>query len=255
MGEISPVLIVGLIAAGLLLGAVIGFGLRHIMAARRMTAEKATIEQMKAAAEAHARQIEVQAKDAALKMRDGAEEEIRRRRTDLASEEERLQRRRTEVDRRMERQEQREQMLNKRQSALDRRAAELEKVHADRLMELQRVAGMSVEEARGILLAEVEKESRADMARTIRQIEDEARQEGERRARELVADAIQRVASEHVSEVAVSVVPLPSEEMKGRIIGRNGRNIRAFEQAAGVDVIVDDTPEAVTISSDRKSVV
>jgi ribonuclease Y len=87
------------------------------------------------------------------------------------------------------------------------------------------------------------------MARTIRQIEDEARQEGERRARELVADAIQRVASEHVSEVAVSVVPLPSEEMKGRIIGRNGRNIRAFEQAAGVDVIVDDTPEAVTISS------
>jgi ribonuclease Y len=249
MGEISLVLAIGLVAASIVLGTILGFAVRHMLAARRMTSEKATIEQMNAAAEAHARQIEVQAKDAALKVRDGAEEENRRRRADLAAEEERLGRRRSEVDRRMERQEQREQMLNKRQSALDRRTTDLEKVHAERQVELQRVAGMTVEEARGILLADVEKESRADMARTIRQIEDEARQEGERRARELVADAIQRVASEHVSEVAVSVVPLPSEEMKGRIIGRNGRNIRAFEQAAGVDVIVDDTPEAVTISS------
>jgi ribonuclease Y len=211
--------------------------------------EKARINDKINAAENRARQIEIQAKDAALKHRDDAEEEIRRRRKNLSSDEERLQRRRAELDRRVERQEQREQTMNKRQSSLDRRANELEKVHAERLAELQKVAGMTADEARGILLAEVEKESRADMARTIRQIEDEARNEGERRARELVADAIQRVASEHVSEVAVSVVPLPSEEMKGRIIGRNGRNIRAFEQAAGVDVIVDDTPEAVTISS------
>jgi len=249
MSELSPVLAAGLVAAGILLGAIAGFAVRHMMAARRWMAEKSKIDEMKASAESHARQIEVQAKDSALKLRDAAEEEIRRRRADLSAEEERLQRRRTEVDHRMERQEQREQMLNKRQSALDKRTNELEKVQAERLVELQKVAGMSADEARGILLAEVEKESRGDMARTIRQIEDEARTEGERRARELVADAIQRVASEHVSEVAVSVVPLPSEEMKGRIIGRNGRNIRAFEQAAGVDVIVDDTPEAVTISS------
>ena len=94
----------------------------------------------------------------------------------------------------------------------------------------------------------MEKESRADMARIYRQIEAEAREEGEKRARKLIADAIQRVASEHVAEVTSSVVPLPNEEMKGRIVGRNGRNIKAFEQAAGVDVIVDDTPEAVTIS-------
>src|SRR5690606_14701406 len=107
---------------------------------------------------------------------------------------------------------------------------------------------MSVEEAREILLQEAEKEGRADMARIIRQIEGEAKAEGEKKAREIVADAIQRVASEHVNEVTTSVVILPNEEMKGRIVGRNGRNIRAFEQAAGVDVIVDDTPEAVTIS-------
>ncbi len=249
MGEISTVLVVVIAAAALAAGGIVGFIIRHSMAARRAAEEKSNINSQLAAAESRARQIEIQAKDAALKLRDGAEDEIRRRRADLSAEEERLQRRRSEVDRRMERQEQREQMLNKRQSALDRRANDLEKVHAERLVELQRVAGMTVEEARGILLADVEKESRADMARTIRQIEEEARQEGERRARELVADAIQRVASDHVSEVAVSVVPLPSEEMKGRIIGRNGRNIRAFEQAAGVDVIVDDTPEAVTISS------
>ncbi|MFN2297553.1 MAG: ribonuclease Y [Anaerolineales bacterium] len=249
MGGLSTITVIVLGGAGLLLGVVLGFAVRHILAARRTMEETARINDKINAAENRARQIEIQAKDAALKLRDDAEEEIRRRRKDLSTDEERLQRRRAELDRRVERQEQREQTMNKRQSALDRRANELEKVHAERLAELQKVAGMTADEARGILLAEVEKESRADMARTIRQIEDEARNEGERRARELVADAIQRVASEHVSEVAVSVVPLPSEEMKGRIIGRNGRNIRAFEQAAGVDVIVDDTPEAVTISS------
>jgi ribonuclease Y len=108
---------------------------------------------------------------------------------------------------------------------------------------------MTRDEARGTLLEEVERDSRKDMARTIRQIEEEARNEGERRARNIVALAIQRVASEHVAETTVSVVPLPADEMKGRIIGRNGRNIRTFEQAAGVDMIVDDTPEAVTVSS------
>jgi ribonuclease Y len=107
---------------------------------------------------------------------------------------------------------------------------------------------MSIEDARGILLAEVEKEARNDMARIIRQIETEAREEGEKRARKLIVDAIQRVATDQVAEVTTSLVPLPNEEMKGRIVGRNGRNIRAFEQAAGVDVIVDDTPDAVTIS-------
>jgi ribonuclease Y len=121
-------------------------------------------------------------------------------------------------------------------------------MHSDIVSELERISTMTQDEAKVQLLEEVEREARADMLRIIRQIEEEAQIEGERRARELIADAIQRVASDHVSEVTVSVVPLPSDDMKGRIIGRNGRNIRAFEQAAGVDVIVDDTPEAVTIS-------
>jgi ribonuclease Y len=138
--------------------------------------------------------------------------------------------------------------LNKRQSVLDRRANEVEKMYSQQLEELQNIAKMTQEEARSQLLAETEKEARNDMARIIRQIEAEARAEGEKRAREMIADAIQRVASDHVAEVTSSIVTLPNEEMKGRIVGRNGRNIRAFEQAAGVDVIVDDTPESVTVS-------
>src|SRR5574338_1374644 len=152
------------------------------------------------------------------------------------------------MDSRLEKLEMREQNLNKRQSALDKRVNDVEKAASQQLAELQRIAQMTIEEARTVVLAEAEKEGRNDMARIIRQIEAEARQEGEKRAREIIADAIQRVASEHVSEVTTSVVPLPNEEMKGRIVGRNGRNIRAFEQVAGVDVIVDDTPEAVTVS-------
>jgi ribonuclease Y len=195
-----------------------------------------------------AKSIELDAKDKAIQTLQEAEGELGRRRQELAREEERLTKRRAEVDHRMERLEQREQVLNKRQSTIDRRSNEVEKMYDEQVAELQRVAQLSAEDAKVLVLAEAEKGARADMARIIRQIEAEARVEGEKRAREIVADAIQRVASDHVSEVTTSVVVLPNEEMKGRIVGRNGRNIRAFEQEAGVDVIVDDTPEAVTIS-------
>lgn len=194
------------------------------------------------------RMVEIEAKDKALKILQDAEAETVRRRNDLSREEERVQKRRTEIDGRADRMEQKEQVLNKRQSALDKRANEVEKMASQQTEELQRVAQMTTDEARAELLAGAEKEARSDMARIIRQIEAEARSEGEKRARDLIAEAIQRVASDHVASVTTSVVMLPNEEMKGRIVGRNGRNIRAFEQAAGVDVIVDDTPEAVTIS-------
>ncbi len=200
------------------------------------------------AARDSANMIELEARDQALKALQDNEAEIARRRTDLAREEDRLQKRRMEIDQRMERIEQRELSLNKRQSALDKRANEIEKLYEKQMEELQRVAEMTIDEARAQLLADTEKEAHNDMARIIRQIESEARAEGEQRAREIIADSIQRVASDHVASVSTSIVPLPNEEMKGRIVGRNGRNIRAFEQAAGVDVIVDDTPESVTIS-------
>ncbi len=172
-----------------------------------------------------------------------------RRRRELDKEDERLQNRREDLDKRLERLEQREQNLNKRQSKMDKQQNDLQKLEQQRLEELQRIAQMTIDEGKTELLAAVEQDARSDMARIIRQVEAEAREEADNRARDVIALAVQRLASEHVSEIAVSVVPLPSDEMKGRIIGRNGRNIRAFEQATGVDVVVDDTPEAVTISS------
>ncbi|HET7011296.1 MAG TPA: ribonuclease Y [Anaerolineales bacterium] len=243
----GPWVIVGIIIA-LAAGAALGYFARHLQLERETKTRQAEADRILEAAQARARETELKARDEALRLRDEGEAELSRRRAELTREEERLQRRRSEVDRRLEGVEKRDQLLNKRQSSIDRRQNELETLHAQTLAELQRVSGMTQDDAKAQLLAAVEKEVRGDMARIIRQIEEEAQEEGERRARELIADAIQRVASEHVAEVSVSVVPLPSDEMKGRIIGRNGRNIRAFEQAAGVDVVVDDTPEAVTIS-------
>lgn len=203
--------------------------------------------------------VKVAQENAAALIRDGeshakelqqeTDEMISRRRRDIDREEERLQRRREDLDNRLERLEKREQNQNKRQSALDRRENDIKKKETDFLEELERIGQMTLDEAREEVLRAAEQDARNDMARIIRQVEAEAREEADRRAREIISMAVQRMASEHISEIAVSVVPLPNEEMKGRIIGRSGRNIRAFELATGVDVIVDDTPEAVTISS------
>ena len=232
----------------LIVGLAIGFFISRDRTEKIQRQQHEQADKMLSDAREQARTIEIRARDDALKISQAAEGEITRLRSELTREEERLTQRRTELDTRVDRLEQREQALNKRQSAVDKRANEIDKLHQDQLDELQRVAQMNTEEARGILLAEVEKGARDDMARIIRQIESEAREEGEKRARKLIADSVQRVATENVAEFTTSLVPLPNEEMKGRIVGRNGRNIRAFEQAAGVDVIVDDTPEAVTIS-------
>ncbi|HNB52593.1 MAG TPA: ribonuclease Y [Anaerolineales bacterium] len=233
---------------GLGAGAAGGFYYKQYLLRKAKEDIDQKVDQIMADAQKKAREMEVAAKDKAIAIRQEADTETEKKRAELRREDDRLQRRRVELDKNIERIEKREQTLNKRQSQVDRRANEIDKLYSDQLQKLEEVAAMSRDDARGILLAEVEKEARSDMARIIRQIEAEAKEEGDRRARDLIALAIQRVASEHVNEITTSTVPIPSEEMKGRIIGRNGRNIRAFEQAAGVDVIVDDTPEAVTIS-------
>ncbi|HIP87620.1 MAG TPA: ribonuclease Y, partial [Anaerolineales bacterium] len=199
-------------------------------------------------AKAEAQNTILAAKDEAVRIRNEAQSQIGRWRANLRREEERLQRRREKLDQRQEALDRREQSLNKRQSALDRQRNEVEKLYEKRLEALEQVAQMTREKAKQELLAAVEETARQDMARVIREIEQEAKEEGERRARKILTIAIQRMASEHVAEMTVASVDLPSDEMKGRIIGRGGRNIRAFEQAAGVDVVVDDTPEAITIS-------
>lgn len=240
-------LIIAAIAA-LTVGVLIGYFIHLSIINRRNTRLNIKADGIISAAKDNARTLELEAKDDALKIIRNAEEELGRKRGELSREDDRLGKRREELDRRMDQAQQRENVLNKRQSVIDKRANEIETLYSERYEELQRVAQLTSEEAKTLLLEEVEKESRADMARIIRQIETEARETGNQKARELIADAIQRVASEKVAEVTTSLVELPNEEMKGRIVGRNGRNIRSFEQAAGVDVIVDDTPEAVTVS-------
>ena len=240
--------VVGSLAA-LAIGLGLGYFFRQLQLRRELKGRQTEAERILEVAKGKARELEVGGRDEALKVRDQAEAEVSRRRSELAKEEERLQKRRADLDGRLDNLEKRDQTLSKRQSALDKRSNELETKYAETVAELEKVSGMTREDAKGQLLKEVERESRADMVKVIHQIEEEARVEGDRRARGLIADAIQRVASDHVAEITTSNVPLPSDDMKGRIIGRNGRNIRAFEQAAGVDVIVDDTPEAVTISS------
>jgi ribonuclease Y len=142
-----------------------------------------------------------------------------------------------------------ERQINKRQSKLDRARNDLDKLRQKIIQELERVSNLTREEAKELLLQNIEGEARQDMARVIREVEAEAHEEAERRAREVITLAIQRFASDQVAETTVSMVPLPGDEMKGRIIGRGGRNIRAIEKATGVDVVVDDTPEAVILSS------
>lgn len=239
-------IIVSIIA--LALGVGIGFLVKNILIENNRKAQNVKADQIIRDAQEKGREIELEAKDIALTITQKAEEELAHRRNELNKEDDRLQKRREELDRRLEKYEERETRMNKRQSSIDKRANEIDKMYEDISTELQRVSQMTTEEAREVLLAETEKETRADMARIIRQIESEAREKGNVRARELIADAIQRVASDQVAEVTTAIVNLPNEEMKGRIVGRNGRNIRAFEQASGVDVIVDDTPEAVTVS-------
>lgn len=229
-------------------GLLIGFVIRHLLVLRTIQNEQRKANQIINDAKEDARDLELEAKKKALEIRQEGEAETTRLRHELGKENERLQRRRSELDKNADKAEKKEQNLNKRQSTIDRRANEIDKKHAEVLTQLQNVSNMTTDEAREILIKEVEKEARGDMARVMRQIEAEAREEGEKRARKLISLAIQRVASDHVSEITTSLVTLPSDDMKGRIIGRSGRNIRAFEQAAGVDVIVDDTPEAVTIS-------
>ncbi|HNB36693.1 MAG TPA: Rnase Y domain-containing protein, partial [Anaerolineales bacterium] len=214
----------------LIIGVAAGYLFHRYQVERATKAKQDRADDIVKAAQTQANMIVKGAQDNATKIIQAAESEIKERRVELNRDTERLEKRRSEVDSRFDKIEQREQNLNRRQSQIDKRHNEAEKLFEEQMKKLEEIAQMTQDEARKDLFAAVEKEARGDMARIIRQIEAEAREEGEKRARKLIADAIQRVASEHVAEVTRAVVTLPSEEMKGRIVGRNGRNIKAFEQ-------------------------
>lgn len=241
-----------LMVVGVVVGGVVGFAVaslvRQRLAEREVDAARAGATAILAEAESKAREIVVAAKDEALELRDNAEKEGKRKRRELDEEEERLTGRREKLDRRFDELDNRARNLDERERRQDADRDRLKEREGSLAAELERIASMSRDEARTILLDEVARDTRNDAARIIREIESEAREVGDQRAREIVVTCIQRCASDVVSDVVASTVPLPSDELKGRIIGRQGRNIRAFEQITGVDVVVDDTPEAVLLS-------
>jgi len=237
-------LLVGALAAALIVRSVMRPKIDALVAAT-----EAELAEKRLAVERETENILRVSREEAQELRTEAEKAIERRYQDLARAEERVDRRSANQDSQAKKLELREQVLNKRQSKIDKRQnelADLESVHREKLEE---IAAMTTDEARAVLLQQVEREAQQDLARVMREIDNRAKETADAQARKTIALAIQRLASDQVAEMVVSTVPLPSDEMKGRIIGRNGRNIRAFEQAAGVDIIVDDTPEAVTVSS------
>jgi ribonuclease Y len=225
---------------------------RYVAEARIRSAEEAArriIEDATKQAEAKHRETIVEAKDEAIRLQREAEREIREQRTEVQRLERRLVQREESLDRKTEAVEARDRALAEREQEVARAREEAAALVAVERTELERISGLTAEQAKEQLLKQVEDASRTDALQIIKKIETEAREDADRRAREIIALAVQRTAADHTADVAVSVVPLPNDDMKGRIIGREGRNIRTLEGLTGVDLIIDDTPEAVTLSS------
>ncbi|HLJ54961.1 MAG TPA: Rnase Y domain-containing protein, partial [Chthonomonadaceae bacterium] len=259
----SP-LVVAIYAVAALVVVFGGFAFEHFVLIRPLEArEKARVEElvrerlveadrMKEAAqqsiESARKQAQLETKEAELQLRSEVENEHREKRAEIQRLERRLAQKEETLERRVDLLESRESQLHERDAAVAAARQEADALLQQQRDVLQRLAGLSREEARALFLKTVEDESRHDAAKLMREIEDAARRDGERRARRIVSDVIQRCSVDQTSETTVSVVPLPNDEMKGRIIGREGRNIRAFETMTGVDLIIDDTPEAVVLS-------
>lgn len=199
--------------------------------------------------EAQRKEMLLQAKDQSHQIRSEVDAEYRERRAEVQRQERRVQQKEETLDRKIESTEKREKSLQQKERELEAMEARINDIQEARRKELERVAGMSVEQAKSALLEEIEEEVRIDANRRYREIEAEVKEEADMRIKKVLAIAASRAASEYVPEITVSIVPLPNEEMKGRIIGREGRNIRAIEQATGVDLIIDETPEAITLSA------
>ena len=239
-------IIAGLSIFGIGLG--LGFAMRHRLLLQRWRAAEEESKRFLTQTQTRAREITLAAKDEALRIRERVERENEQKRRDLHKQEEWVQKRRGELESKLDRLQEREQQLTQRHNRLSQLEEELAAVHDRRLQELQRISKLTQDEARELFLAQVSQEARQDAARRVREVEMQTQAEAERRAREIIITAIQRFAADQVEEVTTSLVPLPNDEMKGRIIGRGGRNIHAFEKITGVDVVVDDTPEAVLLS-------
>jgi ribonuclease Y len=243
--------LIGVLGLGacVLVGFALGYVARQYLGTSKVKAAQEEADKLVLEAKTKQKEMLLEAKDEVFGLLREGEDELKHRRSRVRDQEERLHNRQEALERRLEPLEKRERRLSAEEARLKSIEDELEELKRKRVEELEVVSSMTRDDARGVLLKAVEDESRQDMARVIREVEQEANETADRQARKIISEAIQRYASDEVHEVTVSSVDLPSDELKGRIIGRGGRNIRALENAAGVDLIVDDTPEAVTISS------
>ncbi|MBC8530624.1 ribonuclease Y [Gehongia tenuis] len=248
-GILLPVLI-GLVC--IVLGSAIGYFYRKNIAeakiARAEEEAQRILDTAHSKVEAMRKEKILEAKEEVHRLRTELDKESRDRRNEMQRTERRLIQREETLDKKLDSLEQRETALTRKQKDVQRLQDEIENLHKNQLQELERISGMTMDEAKGILLENTEREARHDLGVMLREMEAKTKEEAEKKARNIIGGAIQKYAADHVAESTVSVVALPSDEMKGRIIGREGRNIRTLETATGIDLIIDDTPEAVILS-------
>lgn len=240
------------IICGVVVGAVIGVLYRKKIAEARVgVAEERAgkiVEDAVKDAEAKKKEILLEAKEDSIRTKNELEKEVRDRRNELQRNERRLFQKEEALDRKVEALEKKEEHMTAKLEELEQQKEEARELRTKQLQELERISGLTTEEAKNYILATVENDVKHEATLLIKEVESKAKMEADRRSREIVANAIQRCAVDHVAETTVSVVQLPNDEMKGRIIGREGRNIRALETLTGIDLIIDDTPEAVILS-------
>ena len=239
--------------AGIILGTFIGFLIRKLIAEKTIKSAEIEaqriVEEAKKGAETVKKEAAIEARDEAHKIKSEAEREAKERRKEITRIENRLTQKEEHLDKRIDNLDKKEEQLNAKIKENSDLTAEIESVKAEQAELLQKISGMTIEEARQLLLDRAESEARHEMAMRLSEIEQEYKERSEEIAKNIISLAIQRCASDSVSEATVSVVDLPNDEMKGRIIGREGRNIRTIETLTGVDLIIDDTPEAITVST------
>ncbi|MBI2323939.1 MAG: ribonuclease Y [Chloroflexi bacterium] len=242
----EPLVVVALVAG--LVGFAVALLVRRSVALSSEQAARTTADRLVAEARAKQKEIILEAKDEALRITKQRESEDRDRRAELQRYETRLDKKDEQLDTKIEQVEARDRRLDDKEKELDTERAEIARLQDEQKAELARVAGLTQEEAKRVLLEQIEQEVRDVANRRVREIEIESRERADDRAREIITMALQRYAADHTAEHTVTTVGLPSDDMKGRIIGREGRNIRTLEQLTGVDVIIDDTPETVVLS-------